>query len=222
MKANKIKGISACLAAMCLVSGCGTTAYVLTESEETMIVNYAAHVVSKHNLNQTDGLVSLSAEEVLETEEQSTEIPPETETQEPAAGNSLLEVFGEDGLDISYVGSELTDNYMEAGGDAEAGAGNQYFVLSFALTNPTDTDIVVDNSNRQFAISYTDDTGENIWADAHDTILLTDFSTYTGEKIAPEETREAVLLFEVPDSVTQITDFVLNVTEDDMVFQIKL
>ena len=64
MRRKKIEGIL-CLTGMLLLTGCGTKAYDLTEAEESQIVNYAVHVVSKHNSYQKDGLVYVdqSAEE---------------------------------------------------------------------------------------------------------------------------------------------------------------
>ena len=61
-----------------MLTGCGTKAYDLTEAEESQIVNYAVHVVSKHNSYQKDGLVYVdqSAEET-EPEEQPEEAPEE-------------------------------------------------------------------------------------------------------------------------------------------------
>ena len=56
MRRKKIEGIL-CLTGMLLLTGCGTKAYDLTEAEESQIVNYAVHVVSKHNSYQKDGLV---------------------------------------------------------------------------------------------------------------------------------------------------------------------
>ena len=77
MRRKKIEGIL-CLTGMLLLTGCGTKAYDLTEAEESQIVNYAVHVVSKHNSYQKDGLVYVdqSAEET-EPEEQPEEAPEE-------------------------------------------------------------------------------------------------------------------------------------------------
>ena len=36
------------------------------------------------------------------------------------------------------------------------------------------------------------------------------------------ETKSAVLLFEIPDSVTEVSDIVLHVTRDDTTYEIKL
>ena len=61
MRRKKIEGIL-CLTGMLLLTGCGTKAYDLTEAEESQIVNYAVHVVSKHNSYQKDGLVYVESE----------------------------------------------------------------------------------------------------------------------------------------------------------------
>ena len=70
MRRKKIEGIL-CLTGMLLLTGCGTKAYDLTEAEESQIVNYAVHVVSKHNSYQKDGLVYVD-QSVEETEPEET------------------------------------------------------------------------------------------------------------------------------------------------------
>ena len=77
MRRKKIEGIL-CLTGMLLLTGCGTKAYDLTEAEESQIVNYAVHVVSKHNSYQKDGLVYVDQSvEETEPEEQPEEAPEE-------------------------------------------------------------------------------------------------------------------------------------------------
>ena len=104
MRRKKIEGIL-CLTGMLLLTGCGTKAYDLTEAEESQIVNYAVHVVSKYNSYQKDGLVYVDQSvEETETEEtvtgsesvDGTEIMDET-----PAGSTLDDVFGADGLEVA-------------------------------------------------------------------------------------------------------------------------
>ena len=45
-------------ATVLLVSGCGTQMYELTEDEETLITQYAAYAIGKHNIRQKDGMTS--------------------------------------------------------------------------------------------------------------------------------------------------------------------
>ena len=77
MRRKKIEGIL-CLTGMLLLTGCGTKAYDLTEAEESQIVNYAVHVVSKHNSYQKDGLVYVDQSEA-ETEPEEPQEAPDNE-----------------------------------------------------------------------------------------------------------------------------------------------
>ena len=95
-----------------------TKAYDLTEAEESQIVNYAVHAVSKHNSYQKDGLSmwirawkKQSREETVTGSESvdGTEIMDET-----PAGNTLEDVFGADGLEVAYGGVSLAGNYTES------------------------------------------------------------------------------------------------------------
>ena len=212
MRRKKIEGIL-CLTGMLLLTGCGTKAYDLTEAEESQIVNYAVHVVSKHNSYQKDGLV------YVDQSVEGTEIMDET-----PAGNTLEDVFGADGLEVAYGGVSLAGNYTESEVlDVRASNGKQFMALEIDMTNPTEEGITLDNltSKVKFTADYSADGAESTQVSAYTTIMTTDFSTYDDE-IPAGETKSAVLLFEIPDSVTEVSDIVLHVTRDDTTYEIKL
>ena len=216
---------------MLLLTGCGTKAYDLTEAEESQIVNYAVHVVSKHNSYQKDGLVYVD-QSVEETEPEETVTGSEsvdgTEIMdETPAGNTLEDVFGADGLEVAYLTNELNENYIESDiGDAGVlPDGKQYLILYFDVVNPTDKGIVLDVSswNATFKVDYTSQDGNSESASCYTTFLTTDLSGYDESNlINAGETKSAVLLFEIPDSVTEVSDIVLHVTRDDTTYEIKL
>ena len=230
MRRKKIEGIL-CLTGMLLLTGCGTKAYDLTEAEESQIVNYAVHVVSKHNSYQKDGLVYVD-QSVEETEPEETDTGSEsvdgTEIMdETPAGNTLEDVFGADGLEVAYLTNELNENYIESDiGDAGVlPDGKQYLILYFDVVNPTDKGIVLDVSswNATFKVDYTSQDGNSESASCYTTFLTTDLSGYDESNlINAGETKSAVLLFEIPDSVTEVSDIVLHVTRDDTTYEIKL
>lgn len=227
MRRKKIEGIL-CLTGMLLLTGCGTKAYDLTETEESQIVNYAAHVVSKYNAYQKDGLVYVDqSEKETETEETVTgnESVEGTETMDEApAGSTLDDVFGADGLEVTYGGVSLAENYTESDVlDVRASNGKQFMALAIDMTNPTEEDITLDNltSKVKFTADYSTDGAESTQVSAYTTIMTTDFSTYD-DVIPAGETKSAVLLFEIPDSVTEVSDVVLHVTRDDTIYEIKL
>lgn len=230
MRRKKIEGIL-CLTGILLLTGCGTKAYDLTEAEESQIVNYAVHVVSKHNSYQKDGLVYVdqSAEETEpeETVTGSESVDGTEIMDETPAGNTLEDVFGADGLEVAYLTNELNENYIESDiGDAGVlPDGKQYLILYFDVVNPTDKGIVLDVSswNATFKVDYTSQDGNSESASCYTTFLTTDLSGYDESNlINAGETKSAVLLFEIPDSVTEVSDIVLHVTRDDTTYEIKL
>ena len=221
MRRKKIEGIL-CLTGMLLLTGCGTKAYDLTEAEESQIVNYAVHVVSKYNSYQKDGLVYVD-QSVEETETEETVTGSESVDETPA-GSTLDDVFGADGLEVAYGGVSLAGNYTESDVlDVRASNGKQFMVLTIDMTNPTEEGITLDNltSKVKFTADYSADGAESAQVSAYTTIMTTDFSTYDDE-IPAGETKSAVLLFEIPDSVTEVSDIVLHVTRDDTTYEIKL
>ena len=239
MKNRKIKEAVLCLACMLFLTGCGTKAYLLTDSEEDIIVNYAAHVVSKYNACQKDGLVYVNQElETTETEEivpedaepddNTLEISDGTtvsgENEEETVTSSLNDVFGSDGLELSYTGVELAADYKEGESrDAWASEGKQFMILSIEISNPTEAELSLDNltTRVKFSADYSPDGAESTSVSAYTTIMLNDFSTYA-ETIPAGETKQAVLLFQIPDSVTEVSDLVLHITSENTDYQIKL
>ena len=200
MRRKKIEGIL-CLTGMLLLTGCGTKAYDLTEAEESQIVNYAVETVT--------GSESVDGTEIMD---------------ETPAGNTLEDVFGADGLEVVYGGVSLAGNYTESEVlDVRASNGKQFMVLEIDMTNPTEEGITLDNltSKVKFTADYSADGAESAQVSAYTTIMTTDFSTYDDE-IPAGETKSAVLLFEIPDSVTEVSDIVLHVTRDDTTYEIKL
>ena len=80
MRRTRIKMMAAVMAATMLLGGCGDALYDLTDDEENVIVNYAAHIVTKYNTYQREGLTYVSPEEPEETQEDVT-VPQTPETQ---------------------------------------------------------------------------------------------------------------------------------------------
>jgi hypothetical protein len=220
-----------------LLGGCGDAPYELTESETNIIVNYAAHVAMKYDLNQKEGLqfVWLETEEDTEsfTEEPETETQEdvtETESKTGTAGSSaadaaegsasLQELFGTDALSVEYAGASLITNYVESTYYAlNAEAGKQYLVLNITLTNNGDTDIEVDNLTPMPVFRV--ESAETGKISEELTVLSEDFSTYQGS-IGAGETQNTVLLFLVPDTVTDENEFSLSVSIDGTSYEIIL
>ena len=237
MKISKIKTMAALSAVAMLLGGCGEAPYQLTESEEDVIVNYSAHVVSKFNTDQKQGLTYVNMDAVEEAEQvQEPEIPEETEnvadagvdmtavsgetesTTAQAAG--LNDIFGSETISVTYTGASLTPNYIEdAYYSVDAEKGKTYLVLGFDITNNGAEDAEIDN----FALApvFRVNTADGVNTAAEFTVLLEDFSTYQGT-IPAGETQRTVLLFQVPDTVTEVPEFTLNVNIGGTSYQIAL
>lgn len=224
-----------------MLTGCGEAAYNLTESEESIIVNYAAHMVTKYNTYQKEGLTYVDPEEV---EEESEEVALETEVQESdttdasglpgnatpegtdeeqtsLSGAELSELFGqEDRLTFEYVGARLDTSYVENSYYAlQADKGYTYLILGIDVTNTSEETIDIDYLTRQPKFSVI--LNGEVRSPAESTILMEDFSTLECT-LKPGETKETVVLFQVPDTVESVDDLSLEVSIDGNNYQIIL
>ena len=195
-----------------MLGGCTDPMYELTKEEESLIAQYAAHIVSKHNIRQTDGMTGVlpTESELTEEEPEETETTTETSTEtetgkDDSTGSSdetvkvekitMAEALGCEGLTVKFVGSEQIASYQE--GDAyslDAEQGKVFYLMNFELSNATSGTIKVDNIslNPRFKL-----TGTELNVKAEITILGSDLSTFAGE-IKAGETHKTVLLFEIP------------------------
>ena len=222
MRRTRIKMMAAVMAATMLLGGCGDALYDLTDDEENVIVNYAAHIVTKYNTYQREGLTYVSPEEPEETQEDVT-VPQTPETQDAsetgtaaAAGSaSLDQLFGADGIQMTYAGAQLAPGYME--GDyyeMTPDAGKQYLVLSIDVTNTGADGVGIDvlSVSPKFTVVL----NQSVKSTAETTLLDTDFSTYQGTIPAGGSTR-LVLVFQVPDDVASADSVELYVQMDQMI-----
>lgn len=235
MRRTRMQMTAAVLMATMLLGGCGEAPYNLTESEENVIVNYSAHVVTKYNTYQKEGLTyvepedteEVTAEETTEqvTGEQGTEssvnpgtdaegVETETEAQEPVAATATLsELFGAPGVEITYMGARVDGSYLE--GDYYAmypDAGNVYVILSVNLTNTTETPVDIDILSGM--PEFTAVVNGAVRVPAEVTVLNDDFGTFQ-QTIMGGTTSETVLIFQVPNSVTAVDSLELYVQLDD-------
>ncbi len=218
MRKKSIIMLAIVLAASLLMSGCGTAMYELSEEEQEIIVNYAAYVVAKHNLDQKDGLRYVSPDAYLESdtedgEEPDSEMQDETEAPEPDTDGgtgsvptdkpqtegtvTIAEAIGQaDVLEAEYKGFYLTDNYKEGSYfSIDAKSGRKLVMVEVKLTNPTDGEVAVDvlSQGIRFQACFYGDT----WIRQDSTLLLYDLSTYQGT-LAAGESVDTVLMFEIP------------------------
>lgn len=244
MRRTKLLMTTAVMMAAMMMSGCGEEAYALTDKEEELIVNYSAHVVTKYNTYQKEGLTYVWPEETEEVETETpvagddaieedtaqtesgqvvseggttADVPDDTATNDDTAYVSnvvtLDELFGVPGVELDYVGARLADSYVEDEYYAlYPNSGKQYLVLGIDITNegdePVDIDYLTDTAEFQVVLN-----GE-VTASSELTVLLQDFSTFEAT-LKAGETRETVLLFQVPTTVTSVEKVELVVAADE-------
>lgn len=239
MRRSKLRMTAAAMAAMLLVGGCGDAPYELTDQEERIISNYSAHILSKYNKYQREGLAFVSFElpetdmpeepvpDVPETEgnadlSETPDVPePEGTEDVPAIQTATLqELFGTDSLSVSYVGARLADSYVQDEYYAlNADAGKSYLIVGIDITNIGGTDSEFNQlvSAPKFDVIVN---GE-VTCSSELTFLLEDFSSCEST-VAAGATVETVLLFQVPDTVTEVSSLQLNVAVHGNNYQIIL
>lgn len=231
-----------------MLSGCGIqeAPYELTEEEQKLIVSYSAHVVSKFNNYQKDGLTFIP--EIKEEEPvKPVETIPESEQQEnlpdfgmtedatvstggepapeqPSAQATLNSVYAETGLNITYVGCEVTGSYMQDSTYAvNAGYGKKLLVVKLNVENLTEEAVEMNNltSGDTFSANFVMDSGSKYNAKSVLTLLENDFTTFEGT-IEPQTAVETVMVFEVPAETETVEGIVLKVNKNGKSFQINL
>lgn len=229
MMDRKIKTTACVLLAALFLGGCGEQPIELTEQEEQTIVDYAAHVVSKYNIKQQDGIVRLSKSEketetsdaesneaVNSTEQMPSEGGNETGNPEDTAADnsvSLNDAVAIPGIDVQYTGAEFATVYQQDSSYVvEPDAGNKYLVLHFYLNNTGTEAVTCDMLSRKLSFRMT--LNDSVEAVAQVTILLNDLGTYQGT-IEAGSGIDTVLLFEIPeDTPEDLSKISLEVVEN--------
>jgi hypothetical protein len=239
MKKTKVYVMTAAVLLATLAGGCGEAPYTLTETEENIIVNYAAHITSKYNMYQKDGLTYVdTAEETTEELISETEVAETTDTEEESTENAisvgdgvsdettdsiaatLEDVFGSEAVSVEYVGARLSTSYVEDSYYAlDADADKVYLIVSIDVSNTTEMPVEVDYLTLQPSFLAT--VNDEYTSRSEITILTEDFSTLS-ETLEAGETEETVLLFQIPENITEIQKLVLDVTVDGQDYQIVL
>lgn len=237
MKSSRMKVTAVLLTTAFTLSGCGEKLYVLTPEEEAAIVSYAAHTVAKYNNYQQDGEVFV-LKEVLEgemvasdtematesvdgmpdTEASTTEtLSPDSNQGDTSSGRTesssgtvtLTEALDLGSVKAEYMGYKLCTTYEKSDVYAvDAAAGKQLLVVNINLTNEATQDLHVDILASIPEIRAVINGEENVVAQT--TILPDDLSTYQQDILAGE-TNSAVLLFEIPQEIQEVSDIQLSI-----------
>ena len=225
MKKIRVQAAAAVVAMGVLLGGCGDAPYELTDAEQAIIVNYSAHIVTKYNSLQGEGLAYVYPQEETEKEDweysdagsvDSTEltdnaVPVEAEPVEPSVDlpqATLDELFGQAGVSMVYVGARLTTSYTQDNYYAlYPNEGKQYLILGVDVINMGTTPTVVDLLSRTSKFEVLLRGG--VKAKSESTLLLDDFTVFEGT-LAPGETRETVIVFQIPADTTSLESMILT------------
>ena len=237
-----IKIGTALVAAAFLLTGCGDEMVVLTETEESVIVNYSAGTLAKHNSYQQEGMSGVYPKEEEEEEEPSAEgeeekKEPETEGQEPEQGNegsqqdsgsgessnavSMTEALAVPGLEFSYQDYSIYDSYKQGEYySSDAAEGNVFLILNVNISNAGTEAVACDLLTKQpiFTLQINGEAGVKNEV----TMLENDIATYTGT-LEPAQTVAGILLFEVPaDKAENISSLQLSMQMGGATSEINL
>lgn len=232
MTGRNIKMAAVAFTAIITLTGCGTQLYDMTDAEQSLIANYSAYVVAKHNIYQQDGMTN-ATEDTEDTEKVDEVSPDNSHSQdnktseagndkssnsqkEPAAAQekkvSLAEATGYGSLDITYNGVTESDVYNEGSYySMTAGSGNTFAVMKFTLKNPTGEDINVDlfGNARTYKATFPD--GKEYTAEG--TFLTYSLNTFQGTVKAGGAV-DVVLLFKIPQG-TACDNITMSVIKDN-------
>lgn len=231
-------------ATVLLVGGCGTPMYELTEDEETLITQYAAYAVGKHNIRQKDGMTSDKPKEEDTTKNEQSSTQQKTDSKDlqdtqSASSNagtpgentgdtlqypeiSLAGALGYDSkLSITYKGYKLEDAYNE--GDyftVNAGSGNTLLVMRFTITN-----------NGKKSVKYdTSSLGNTFYGVFDGTNKIAEKVTFSNKELSSSTKTikagkkvSAIMLFEISkDTAAHISTETLLVDMDGTIYRVKM
>lgn len=219
---NVMKIGAVLVAAAMLFTGCGDPMMPLTEDEESVVVNYSAGILAKHNSFQQEGMTAVypdeeeaeeqeepeETEEPEEDKEEKKEKKPEAEEQPAEEGTeegpkqlTLTEALSISKVEFSYHDYSTTASYRQ--GDyfsLDASEGNTFLILNVNMTNTGNKAVECDIMKKQ--LSFILNLNEEAGVQNQVTILTNDLSTYKGT-LEPGQTEAVILIFEVPEKTAE-------------------
>jgi len=227
------------IAAIFTLTGCSEKLIELTPSEQNEIVSYSAHTVTLYNIHQEKGYIQLS-EEYLKTiketksNEEITNAPANTSTNtptevDPNSGQtgtevtSVTQAIGISDLEVSYLGLELTDEFLGGNGayEVSSDSGKKLLVLKFQLSNLSKEKLSVDilKQSEKFTVRINDTKTVSSMI----TILPTDMGTLeTTLEVSGKQ--EVYLFFQVSQQTQEeikAIEFIVNRGAKDYKVKIK-
>jgi len=214
---------------MLSTAGCGTKPYDLSSEEQEKVAAYAAHVVTRYNDRQDEGLIKIQQEDLSEDTADSKTTQTDTKDKQENTEDNTKNVTSdaekpkaetvslrqalklEDGLDASFENYDVTDSYVESDYFAMNATAGKTFLAVHINLKATGGDIECDmlKKNLKYRVVIN---GDKTVA-AQTSILLNDLGTYQGT-IAGGSAQECVLLFETEkQNVENITSLQLKVSD---------
>ncbi len=214
---------------MLSTAGCGTKPYDLSSEEQEKVAAYAAHVVTRYNDRQEEGLIRIQQEDVSEETADSKEPQAETKDKQENTEDNTKNVTSdaekpkaetvslrqalklEDGLDASFENYDVTDSYVESDYFAMNATAGKTFLAVHINLKATGGDIECDMLKKNLKYRVVINGVKTVAAQT--SILLNDLGTYQGT-IAGGSAQECVLLFETEkQNVENITSLQLKVSD---------
>lgn len=241
MKRRNGKCALALLSAVLLLlplAGCGEELVDMTDSEEEEVVTYAAHIVSKYNKKQPDGIsrVIIMPEEETGIEEPEAEEPAAPEPTEidmsdfedlptttgtnmdaptldaGAAAMELSDILRLDGFSFEWTDTRIMDDFLDPTSTMlfTPDAGKRYVLLTITITNTSDGDKICDIPEVTPDFKLIVNGNERISAST--TLSDADFRNFQGT-VPAGESAEAMLFFQRKASdISDADNYSLEVT----------
>ncbi|MFI3176721.1 MAG: hypothetical protein R3Y67_04400 [Eubacteriales bacterium] len=237
---NKTRILTLSIVLAMALTGCSSTVQ-LTEDESKIIAQYAANlIVDYHSDTKSRMLTEMETDEeeveegvdeekvdAEEAEEETVENQEEIETQEEVeeevvpTTSDINEVLPVAGTYITYLNYGVVKQYTDNDGMGISAKDNHMLViLNYQVGNVTDSDTTIDFFADKVSATLSIDGGDAV--SNMFTILPGDMAMLQ-ETIAPGESVEAFLMFEVPvEMIASVTSLELTLTGSGGVAQVTL
>ncbi len=181
--------------------------------EEERVRKQKADEIAKNLMNDETGASDKAEEELSDDSSNDAEVSASSEPAVPS--RTISEFFAEDNFSVDYVSYLLCESYPEASDEEiymamEATQGKQLCILKFVVKNLSSSEQPLDMFVKQgkFSLRINNETTVR----AQSTLLVEDLSSYAGVLPANAE-EEMVLVFEVSDSLSQISSMQLHMSD---------
>lgn len=197
-------------------SGCAKV-IALTENEENLIAQYASYTMIKHS-RYNDSLL-LSKEDLLKAEQREEEYKKNSGTSNSTSTTTigdpvtLSDAIGIKGLEFTYQGHDVLDEYSESIVTLGDRAGKKYVFLNFTLSNTSGENKTIDmiTAKAKFKATINGSTVAHL-----PTLLPSDLATFNKKTVISAGAKKNVfIVFEVSDDTAkEIKSLSLSMTKD--------